>query len=210
MSRIVSTGFSEELDQTVIQPFLAVDLLFDSPNELYFWTGLGNLEVGGNTYIGTADILNISPIEETTEIAARGAQFIMTGLPASLVSLALTEPYQGRIAKVYFGLIPMPARLLAEDGSVLTAEDLYPISIAPDINTEFVEIFSGYMDVMSINDASDTATIAVSVENRLIDLERARSRRYTSEDQKQISGFTTDAGFDFVTDMQDKEIRWGG
>jgi len=210
MTRTVSTHFSDALDETVVQPFLAIELLFDSPNQLYFWTGLGNLTVGSKTYIGTADILAVSPVEETSEIAARGAQFTITGIPSNLISLALTEPYQGRQAKIYFGLIPLPSRLITEAGEVIVTEALSPISIAPDIQTELVEIFSGYMDVMSINDAADAGTISLSVENRLIDLERARARRYTSEDQKQIAGYSTDVGLDFVADMQDKEIRWGG
>ena len=60
---------------------------------------------------------------------------------------------------------------------------------------------------MSINDTGETLTISVSIESRLIDLERPRIWRYTSEDQKRV--YPTDKGFDFVNDLQSKQIIWG-
>jgi len=42
----------------------------------------------------------------------------------------------------------------------------------------------------------------------LIDLERARVRRYTPEDQK--INFPNDKGLDFVSDLTDKVVQWGG
>ena len=44
--------------------------------------------------------------------------------------------------------------------------------------------------------------------NRLIDLEKPNESRYTSEEQKRL--FSGDLGLDFVTDLQDKDINWGG
>jgi hypothetical protein len=45
------------------------------------------------------------------------------------------------------------------------------------------------------------------VENRLVDLERARVARFTSGYQKSV--YPTDLGLDFIEDMQDKETLWG-
>jgi len=63
------------------------------------------------------------------------------------------------------------------------------------------------MDQMTIAEGPETSQIAMTVESRLIDLDRVRLRRYTSEDQK--SRFPGDLAFDFVNDLQDKEIFWG-
>ena len=63
------------------------------------------------------------------------------------------------------------------------------------------------MDLMSIDDSGDTANINVTAESRLIDLDRTRERRYTSEDQK--IDFPNDKGLEFIADLQDKEIVWG-
>jgi hypothetical protein len=67
------------------------------------------------------------------------------------------------------------------------------------------------MDQMNINEGADTGTIQVKVENKLIDLERARVARYTSEYQRSrnIAGASDDAGFDFVATMQDQKLAWG-
>jgi hypothetical protein len=207
MSRSVSSGFSDAVQRDVVQPFLAIDLAFDSGN-VRAWTGLGTLSVGGVNYIGTATIMSISPIEETIEVAARGAQFVLTGIPSDLLSLALSEPYQGRVAKIYFGMMSVPERLLTEAGAIITTENLLPLDISSGNQSELVEIFSGFMDTMQIADEVETSTITLTAENRLISLERPKIRRYTSEDQKRE--FSADLGLDFVNDLQDKEIKWGG
>jgi hypothetical protein len=71
----------------------------------------------------------------------------------------------------------------------------------------FNELFSGYMDQMNIEEAGDTATIEMAVENKLIDLERARVARFTSGYQKSV--YPGDLGCDFIEDLQDKKISWG-
>ena len=63
------------------------------------------------------------------------------------------------------------------------------------------------MDVMTIDDNGETANISLTAESRLIDLERARERRYTSDDQK--VRHPNDTGLDFVASLQEKEIAWG-
>jgi hypothetical protein len=63
------------------------------------------------------------------------------------------------------------------------------------------------MDQMNISDSADTSTIELKVENKLIDLERARIARFTSGYQKSI--YPNDKGLDFVEDLQDKKITWG-
>ena len=76
-----------------------------------------------------------------------------------------------------------------------------------DVIADPVIVFSGFMDTMVINDGAETATIQVTVENRLIEFERTRGRRYTAEDQK--IDYPNDKGLEFVAEMQEKEIVWG-
>ena len=205
--RGVSEGFKEAVGADVVRPFLAVELLFDS-SPFRVWNGLGTLDVNGVVYSGAASLLNISTIEETTEIAARGMTFQMSGIPSELLSLAISEPYQGRIARAHFGVLNVPERLLTQVGEIITSENLLPIDISESDQRELVEIFSGHMDVMSISDGEDTAVITITAESRLIALERPVVSRFTPEDQKRR--YAGDKGFDFVADLQDKEIKWGG
>ena len=63
------------------------------------------------------------------------------------------------------------------------------------------------MDQMNIEESGETSTIQLLVENKLVDLERARVARFTSGYQKSI--YAGDLGLDFIEDLQDKTIVWG-
>ena len=163
------------------QPFWACDLMFDSPNELYFWNGIGSLSHAGNTYVGAGNLLDLSELRESSDIAAYGATLTLSGIPTDKISLALSEPYQGRKAVIRFGVI---------SGSTIYSS----------------VIFTGEMDQMNIALGPDTSTITLSVESRLVDLNRARIRRYTDADQK--SRYPLDRAFEFVTEIQDEKLEW--
>lgn len=179
MSRDLTPTTTNSLDDSVIYPFFAVELLFDS-EAIRMWTGQGTLTIGGNSYVGLGQILDISSVEETAEMSVKGATITLSGVPQELVSLALSEPYQGRVCNIHFGVIGEQA-----------------------LN----QLFSGYMDQMNISDGGDKSTIELKVENKLIDLERARIARFTSGYQKSV--YPNDKGLDFVEDLQDKKIAWG-
>ena len=70
-----------------------------------------------------------------------------------------------------------------------------------------IEVFSGVMNTMSIEDAGETGTIVLDVESKLIRLERASNRRYTHENH--IARHSGDTFFSFVADLQDKDVIWG-
>ena len=183
MSRNLTTAVQNQLAASELEPFFAIKLAFDS-GDVRVWTGYNDITIASETYIGGGQLLSISPIQETVEIAARGVNMSLNGINSSLVSVALTESYQGRSAKVYLGVI--------SSGAVVSDPYL---------------VFDGRMDVMTIEDAGETANISLSAESRLIDLERARVRRYTDNDQQ--NQFAGDTGLRFVADLQDKEIAWG-
>ena len=176
------TGTPSAFNDDSLAPFFAIDLAFDS-GAVRLWNGYYDLTVDGEEYIGSGSLLGISSIDETAEIEANGVTITLSGIDSSLISVALTENYQNRTAKIYIGAI-------ADNGTVSS-----------------YQIFSGRLDVMTIEESGETATIAVTAENRLIDLERPRTRRYTSEDQKSL--FPGDLGLDYVNDLQDKTLDWG-
>ena len=181
-TRDITTVVQEALDDEVIEPFFAIELLFDSA-PIRLWTGIGDATIDGETYIGTGNLLDISSVEETTEIAVRGATITLSGMSSEVISLALQSPYQGRVCNMYFGVA---------NGSVYS---------------NLTQIFSGYMDEMNIDEGADFGTIELKVENKLIDLERARVRRFTNYYQKAV--YPNDKGLEFVESLQDKEIVWG-
>jgi len=184
MSRSLGTDFTNSLSAASLQPFFAVHLAFDG-GDIRAWTGFGIISFGGEDYDGGGNILSISDIDEASEIRATGINVSLSGLPSSLVSAALTEDYQNRPMTLYFGTLDS----------------------AGAINDDPYVVFKGQMDQMSIQESGETATIVISCESRLIDLEIARTRRYTSEDQK--IDYPNDKGLEFIADLQDKQIVWG-
>ena len=205
MTRTVPSVVLNALDDDVINPFFAVELLFDSPNEIHLWTGVGDLDYDGKIWTGAGNLLDISSVDEAADLAARGATITLSGMTSEVVSLALQEPYQGRVCNIYFGTFSTGA-ILQESGSFILLQDGSKINIE-DGSTGFNQTFSGYMDQMNIQENPDTATIELTVENKLIDLERPRIARYTSAYQKSV--YPGDKGMDFIEDLQDKEIIWG-
>jgi len=205
MSRTLSTAVQEAIQQDVVYPFFAVELVFDVPNTLRLWTGLGTLIYEGNEWFGTGNMLEVSTVEETMQIAASGLSLTLSGVPSEVVSLALQEPYQGRICNVYFGMFAYGA-LQQEDEAYILMQDGAKIGLELR-ETGVTEIFTGYMDQMEITEDPETSTIRLSVENKLIDLERQRVARYTSEYQKSL--YPLDRGLEFVESIQDLKLTWG-
>lgn len=183
MTRTVSSAFLTALADPEIEVFYAVKLDFDSGN-LLFWTGYGSKVIGGETYTGTGNLLTIDGLEESTDLSARGTTLTLNGLDSTIINYALSEDYQGRSVTIYLG-----------------------------IGSETVEIFSGFMDQMQITDSGETSTIKLTVESKLIVLERPVARRYTEQshqavrNSKSLSG--DDSFFRWMTRLQDKQITWG-
>ena len=179
MSRTVPADLLTALSQSEVHPFYAVEMDFDTA-PLRFWTGYGDKTIFTNTYTGTGSLLSISGLEEANDLSAKGVTLQLSGVPTEIVSLALQEPYQRRDCKIYFG----------------TTDTSAPI-----------EVFSGLMDKMTIEDSGDSSVIQLTVESKLLRLNKASNWRYTQESHK--SRHSGDTFFSYVTDLQNKDIIWG-
>lgn len=184
MSRSLTSAMESAVTADLVRPILLVQCAFDSGN-LNLWNGIGDLTVGSVDYVGAGTLLSVGEISETSELAANGLNVALSGVTEPLISKARDEDYQGRELTVLMGAMDATNSVIADP----------------------VIIFSGFMDTMVINDGAETATIQVTVENRLIEFERNRVRRYTAEDQK--IDYPNDKGLEFVAEIAEKEITWG-
>ena len=184
MSRELTPAMKSAVTADLVRPITLVQCAFDSGN-LNLWSGIGNLTVDSVEYVGAGTLLQIGEIAESAELQANGLTVALSGITEPLISKARDEDYQGREMKVLLGAIDSEG----------------------DVTANPIVVFSGFMDTMVINDGAETATIQVSVENRLIEFERTRGRRYTAEDQK--IDYPDDKGLEFVAEMQEKEIIRG-
>jgi hypothetical protein len=188
MARTLGTDFQAQLDSSQLEPFYAVKIDF-SPDSLRLWTGYHDITIGSEIYNPSGNLMGISEVTETSDISAEGIKITLSGLPSDILSEVLTETYQGVVVDVYFGVLETTSNATAVIGTPY-------------------KMFSGFIDTMSATDAGDSSVINISVENKLITLERAIDRRYTDQDQKNL--FAGDKGLEFIDDIQNKAINWGG
>ena len=102
----------------------------------------------------------------------------------SMLQEALGDVLLGAPAKIWFGLMNGPALL----------------------GVPYL-VFSGLVDKPSVHVGTDTLSITLALENRLLNLQRANQRRYTAADQKIY--FPTDMAFNWVESLNDIALRWG-
>ncbi len=188
MSRGLTAGFLTAADAGTVYPAILASFDF-SGADINVWTGIGDLLWNGTTFSGIGDLGGVSAIEESEETRANGLSFTLNGISSAMVSSILSEDYRNRTCTVYLALF-----------ASLTATA--PI-------TSPATMFVGRMDQAILDDDGDTATINLTAESRLIDLQRARERRYTDEDQRANPSYTADLGLQYVAGLQDKELMWG-
>ena len=179
MSRSVPAGILTALQQPEVEPFYAVEAQF-SGGTVRLWTGYGDRTIESNTYTGAVSLLSISGLDEVADLSAKSITVTLSGLDETVLALALAEPYQRRKLRVLFGVVG---------------------------NSASVELFAGQMNTMTIEDSGETSTVSILVDSKLVELERASNRRYTSESQK--SRHSGDTFFDYVALLQDKQLVWG-
>ena len=209
MSRNLDANITSAITSTDIEPFFAFKLAFDSTT-LFLYTGIGDLTIGSDTYTGVGSLLSFTNVEESADIGAKSVSISLSGIPSSNLSLALNTPYQGREVTILFGIRDANRVFLAnEDGDLVLTEnnkliDVTPSTTNPDATST---LFVGYIDQMDITEGTETSTITVKLESKLLELERTRVLRYTSPIQKSL--FAGDKGFDFVDQLQDQTFHWG-
>jgi hypothetical protein len=185
MARDLGTTISSLVQTSALEPVIFTELAWPS-GTVRMWTGIGPFVWGGNTFTGAGNLAGCSPIQESSDGRANGITLTLSGIPSDLIS-AMFEHVQGRSAKVWLGFLNS-AGALAQDPPY--------------------QIFKGKMDVPSIEETGETATISISIENQMIILQQASARRWTHEDQQER--FPGDLGFEYVAAInQDRPINWG-
>lgn len=164
--------------------FFAVKAEFDT-DDIMLWTGSGDLVIGSDTYTGAGGLLNISNIEESSDIRSNGVSVSISGMDTDVLGYALTENYQNRPFTLLMG---------------------YLMGGANESAGELI-LFKGRMISIVVKDDTKGSTIQVSAENRLLDLQRPSKYRYTKESQNFL--YPNDVSLNRIASLQDQEIVWG-
>ena len=189
MTRTIATANKNETTAEVFRPVLFLfldldggDVTVNSSDQDIAWDFDG--DSSDETFTGVGQFGSVSVINESADMKATGIQCQLTGIPTTHISNALSEDYSGRIAKLYIGFFNASRTLVADP----------------------MVIFAGRIDAMDIQ-IGKTASVSVSIESKLVDWERARIRRYTNEDQRNL--YSTDEFCEFVVQTVEKELVWG-
>jgi hypothetical protein len=182
--RDLTPGMAAEVVKNFLRPVLFCYIEFLS-GPVYLWSGVGSISWNGQTWMGVGKFGAIGPMQETEDVAATNLALSLSGVPSDLLGYALTEVRQGKQCRVWLGAV---------DANLNIIVDPY-------------ESFSGRLDICAIDEGPDTSTVSITVENVLIDMQRARPVFYT--DQAQQAEFPGDKGFEFVPQLQEKSLRWG-
>lgn len=195
MPRSLSPAMLAQVAAGQLRPALFLRIAFETET-VYLWSGLGTISSAGPAYSATATFPygqsflgmgwmgQIQSVPQVSDIVAQNVTLQLTGIPTQLLTDALDAVRQNSEATIWLGML--------------------------DVNNQIVtdpeQVFDGFMDVPTITEGAETASISITVENPLVDLNRAPSRRYTDVDQ-QID-FPGDIGFFQVQLLQDYNIVW--
>lgn len=184
MARTLTPGLAAETLAAQLSPILFLE--FETAGGTSrAWTGYGTISWNGQSWTGLGHLLGVSAIEESGDVQANGVSISLSGVPAELVSIALAQVRQNKPVRIWLGALNASGGVIAD----------------PYL------MFQGRFDTAAIEEGAETATITVQAENRLIDLERPRARRYTPDDQ--AIDYPGDKGLEYVASIQDLTLKWG-
>lgn len=184
MPRGISSAMIAALEAQFLSPAFFVAATFKS-GPVYLWTGVGTIFWNSQTWTGVGSLAQISTIEESSEVNAKGMTIGLSGIDATLLGDVLAEVQLGLPAQVYLALF--------DSGGNIIADPLLS--------------FQGRMDQPTVTVGGETASISINCESRLLDMNTPVLRRYTDADQK--LDYPNDEGFAYVSAIQNVRVFWG-
>ncbi len=183
MGRALTVAAQTAIDGSHVPCAILIELYFPSGTVRFCNAGHA-LEWGGNSYLGAGAVSGLEPITETVTPTALALNLRFSGIDPGYLSAILADAYQGHGANIYLALLDDELRIVSDP----------------------VLVFQGRMDEPEIQ-VGDTATIQLSLENRMADWDRPRLRRYNHADQ--VARYPGDLAFEYVEGLQDANIVWG-
>lgn len=161
-----------------------LDITFSS-GPAYVWSGLGSLTFDGDTYQGVGSLGQIGQITETNEVRANGTTVQLSGIDSTLREDCLSDIQIGAPVTLYLATLD---------------------PIAKSITATYT-IFAGTVDKPVHRTSPDSLTIALSLENKLYNMQRANCRRYTSADQRIY--YSDDISMSWIEMLNNASFVWG-
>ena len=183
--RNLTSAMAAAVAASKVTPILLFEATFADATG-YYWTGFGTLDWNGQVWRGIGTLIELAPFDETVDLQATGVSIRTKAVGSEDVAAALADLANGKAGIIRLALL--------DDAGAIIAD--------PRV------IFRGRLDTAEIDDGDPTnPVINLQYESEIVDLERARSWRYTAEAQQQL--YPGDTGLRYVAGLQDQEIPWG-
>jgi hypothetical protein len=158
-----------------------VEMLLSAPLRLN--TSAMTIAWNGNDWAGAGSLGAIDEVKDGTGEVA-GLRFSLSGVPTTLLSVALQEPIRNKPCTVWLGVLDPATH------AVLDA----------------LQIWAGTLDTMPITQQGDTCTISVTAEHPGVNFARPKPLRYTDADQQRL--YPGDTCLRFVVSQANHQDTW--
>lgn len=196
MARNLTEDQIEQLTSEIVRPIYAV--LIDLPDATSnstithaFWTGDFDDTIGADgqsyNFIGAGNLLSISEGSETSDLSANGLSISLLAT-TDIITVLRDKEYQGMQVRAFVGTI---------------LENYHVSNLTPTI----FKFFDGFADQLLFSMSENSCIVTLKAENKLVRLSKSSGRYYTQEDQ--IAEYPDDKGFEYMNNLQDREVLWG-
>jgi hypothetical protein len=185
MARNLTANFITEAQATSNRPIILFQGAFEG-STLRLWNGLGDLSWNSQTWLGNGWLQAIEGGEEMTEVESLSMTVMLSGIPATVLSLVLNDQRQNRDGLLYIGFLD------PSTGGVVASPYLW---------------WQGRYSHAEIEEGAEESVVNLYYDSPLADLDRPKERRWTDIGQQQI--FSGDVGFQYVVAANKWNGVWG-
>ena len=167
-------------------PNLAVLCYIEHPDgDVNVWTGIGDITWDGVTYTGLSVFAGFSGVAKDNRVTIKDVNLSVILTDDDNITREFVDTnLKGRIAKLWLVA-------LSDDKRILKS----PYQIA--------EIA---LDYQTVTFDSETVMITINGQQGFYVLEKETNISWSSEEQKNL--YPDDTGFDLVSDLANKEVKW--
>jgi hypothetical protein len=160
---------------------LFIEMLLSTPLRLN--TSAVNIDWNTYTWTGAGAL---GSVEEVVDEAGKqqGLRFVLSGVPTTLLSVALQEPIRNKPCTLWLGILDPVT---------------YALLDAP-------RVWAGTLDQMPITQSGETCTIGVTAEHPGVTYARPKPLRYTDADQQRL--YPGDTCLRFVVSQANHQDVW--
>jgi hypothetical protein len=154
---------------------------------VYLWSGVGTLDYDSKEWLGLGALAGVEGVKQASTLSLNQITFKMAIIEPNMQLLQdfISVNLKGKNAKVWFACFDDEQRVIASPIQILRAKlDYQTFSLSED----------------------GSALISLVGQQGFYKLERALDVSWTPEEQKRT--YPDDTGFDMISGLQDKELRW--